>query len=492
MVADDVAHMLRAIRKSVRYTGQIVVVNYYSLYNANSLNNASWFDNTGTAQLISSGCDAKTLQRSAPRWRMFHEVAGTAIVDHPAHRHIRIKPERIPFESERGSHMKLYFDDEFLDGQLQRSIGKSDSGMANVGECLAIAEQITVGDRDSWQRAWSQFATALVAQADEAMIAGHRVSARSTLLRAAEYFRQSFFLHRDNLDGDELRTGYAASVRTFQAALPLLDHPAEILSDGLSGYLFTPRDAGGRLPVILHIGGYDGTAEELFASVVPALDRGYALAAVDGPGQGAMLYDDRVPMRPDWENVLPGMVDALIRRPAVDSDRIVLVGRSFGGLLAPRGASQEHRLAAMIVDPGQFDLGASLIGRLGDLGKQVDDPAADSQFESLLTIPTLKALLAPRMATHGITSVRAYCRDLLRYTNSESAAAITCPTFVTDNETDHVSTGQGKALFDQLTCPKTFRLFTKAEGAEGHCEGMAPVVFWTAAFDWLDGVLGAG
>ena len=45
------------------------------------------------------------------------------------------------------------------------------------------------------------------------------------------------------------------------------------------------------------------------------------------------------------------------------------------------------------------------------------------------------------------------------------------------------------ALFDRLTCPKEFRLFTKAEGAEGHCEGMAPIIFWTAAFDWLDHLL---
>jgi alpha-beta hydrolase superfamily lysophospholipase len=385
--------------------------------------------------------------------------------------------------------MKLYFDDETFDGQLQRSVGKADSGMANIGECLAIAEQITIGDRDSWHRAWSQFATGLVDQAEEAVTAGHRVSARCALLRAAEYFRQAFFFHRDDLDGEKLRTGYAASVKAFQAALPLLDYPAEILSDGLSGYLFTPRDADRRIPTILHIGGYDGTAEELFASIAPALDRGYAFAAIDGPGQGAMLYNDRVPMRPDWENVVPGMVDALIKHRAVDPDRIVLVGRSFGGLLAPRGASEEHRLAAMIVDPGQFDLGAALIGRLGDLGKQVDDPAADSQFQSLLTIRALKALLAPRMITHGLTSVREYGQDLLRYTNRETAAAITCPSFVTDNETDHVSTGQGKALFEQLKCPKTFRLFTKAEGAEGHCEGMAPVVFWTAAFDWLDGIL---
>jgi len=60
---------------------------------------------------------------------------------------------------------------------------------------------------------------------------------------------------------------------------------------------------------------------------------------------------------------------------------------------------------------------------------------------------------------------------------------------LTGNETGTVSAGQEKALFDRLTCPREFRLFTRAEGAEGHCEGMAPIIFWTAAFDWLDHLL---
>jgi len=90
------------------------------------------------------------------------------------------------------------------------------------------------------------------------------------------------------------------------------------------------------------------------------------------------------------------------------------------------------------------------------------------------------------MVTHGISSVRAYCADLLRYTNADIVTHVSCPSYVTDNESDVVSTGQGKELFDHLTCPKDFRLFTQAEGAAGHCEGMAPIVFWTAAFDWLD------
>jgi pimeloyl-ACP methyl ester carboxylesterase len=384
--------------------------------------------------------------------------------------------------------VKLYFDDEDFDGQLQRSIGKADSGMANVGECLAIAQQITPGDRDSWYRAWSDFAGRLVQQGQTALTSGHRVSARSLFVRATEYYRQAFFYHRDDLDGKELRSAYGLSVKAFHEALPLLDCHAEALAGDLSGYLFA-KQRDKQLPTLLHIGGYDGTAEELYASLGASLERGYAFAALDGPGQGAMLYDHRVPMRPDWEAVVPGMVDALIKHPAVDPERIVLVGRSFGGLIAPRGASGEDRLAAMIVDPGQLEMGSAIVERLGDLARHLDDPAADGQFEALLTIPALKSFLAPRMVTHGLTSVRAYLGELRRYTNEGTATSITCPSFVTDNETDTVSVGQGKELFDRLTCPKTFRLFTKAEGAEGHCEGMAPILFWTAALDWLDQLL---
>jgi dienelactone hydrolase len=381
--------------------------------------------------------------------------------------------------------VKLYFEDAAFDGQLQRSVGKADAAMANVGECLAIAEQITPDDRDSWYDAWSEFGGRLVARGDEARRAGHSVSARNVYLRAAEYFRQAFFFHREDLDADKLRSAYSASVAAFRSALELFEHPGRALTGTMSGYLLSPAGAG-PYPTILHIDGYDGTAEELCASASAALDRGYAFAAIDGPGQGGMLYDQRVPMRPDWENVVPEMFDALAAEPEVDAERIVLVGRSFGGVIAPRGAAGEHRLAAMIVDPGQFEMGPALLKQLGPLADHVHDPAADERFQQLLGQPQMQAFLAPRMTTHGVSTVRAYCEDMLRYTNAETVSQITCPTFVTDNETDVVSTGQGKLLYDHLTCPKDFRLFTKAEGAEGHCEGMAPTVFWDAAYNWLD------
>jgi hypothetical protein len=91
-----------------------------------------------------------------------------------------------------GLDMKLFFDDQNFDGQLQRSVGKADAGMANVGECLAIAAQITGGDRDSWYQAWSIFGLGLVEQADTALAAGHRVSARSAYRPVCEPCHPAF------------------------------------------------------------------------------------------------------------------------------------------------------------------------------------------------------------------------------------------------------------------------------------------------------------
>lgn len=381
--------------------------------------------------------------------------------------------------------MKLYFDDVNFDGQLQRTVAKADSGMANVGECLYIASRITPGDRDSWYRAWSDFAGQLDAQGDAAFAASHPVSARNYYLRATEYYRQAFFWHRDNLDGTELTTAYAASVAAFRKALPLLTWSATILEGDTPGYLFEPAGEG-PFPTILHLPGYDGTAEELFATASYALERGWAYVVLDGPGTGIPLYERRVRMRPDWENVVPGMVDLVLRQPRVDPDRIVLVGRSFGGYTAPRAASAEPRLAALIADPGQLDLGAGIGQRLGALYDLVDDPTADDQFEALRKNPVFDTLFGPRIATHGVAGVRAYVADMRRYHSHDQAPLITCPSFITDNETDVVSTGQGQLLFDALTCPKDFRRFLQSEGAEGHCEGLAQTVFWTAAFDWLE------
>ena len=90
--------------------------------------------------------------------------------------------------------------------------------------------------------------------------------------------------------------------------------------------------------------------------------------------------------------------------------------------------------------------------------------------------------LAPPCAVY---QRRKYFRGLLRYTSQDRSPGSTCPA-TDENEFDQAVEQRGLFAAD---LPLEFRLFTRAEGAEGHCEGMAPIIFWTAAFDWLDHLL---
>ena len=175
------------------------------------------------------------------------------------------------------------------------------------------------------------------------------------------------------------------------------------------------------------------------------------------------------------------MFDALAAEPEVDAQRIVLVGRSFGKLIAPRGTSGEHRLAAMIVDPGQFEMGPALLKDLGPLADHVHDPAADEQFQRLLDQPQMKAFLAPRMATHGVSTVRDYCEDAPLQQRRDGHPDHLPD--VRDRQRDRRRIYRpGQAALRPPYLPEGFSAGSpRSEGAEGHCEGMAPTVFWDAA-----------
>ena len=58
--------------------------------------------------------------------------------------------------------------------------------------------------------------------------------------------------------------------------------------------------------------------------------------------------------------MLSQVVDCVVSRKDVDAARLGLVGRSFAGYLAARGATAEHRIAALVCDPAQPDMGHRL------------------------------------------------------------------------------------------------------------------------------------
>ena len=195
------------------------------------------------------------------------------------------------------------------------------------------------------------------------------------------------------------------------------------------------------------------------------------------------------------------VLDWLLGRPGVDPDRVVLAGWSLGGFLAPRAAASEQRLAALIADPGQWDLRDAMVARLPLSDEQkasfpegVDPHSLDPMQEFLEGPdgdPSLRwALLQRGRWVNDKATLFDLLADLTRYRISDIADQISCPTLLTQSEGDPIGAGAGK-LFDALTVERKVLLkFTAAEGAGGHCEATARRLFHQRMYDWLDETLG--
>lgn len=388
-----------------------------------------------------------------------------------------------------------------FNSQLQRSLGKVYLGAASAGEAMAVADAIADGDLAGWHAAWRRLADDLERRAGEARAGGHGAVARGLYLRACEAFRQAGFFHRVDLDCAELQHAWPRAAACLSAALDLMavvHAPLPVPFEGrhLHATLVTPADGEGPWPALILPSGYDSCVEEaLVMNGLAALQEGYAVLGLDGPGQGKTLYDPatRAVMRAEYGPVLTAAVDTLVARPEIDGARIAAIGCSFGGYLVPRGAASEQRLAAMVADPGQYDIGAAMMGRLPPaLVARIDEDSdgAVAAFEALAASPEGALLFRPRMAAHGCATVQGYARALRDFHNRDAAQRITCPSLICDNEVDVISTGQGHQLAEAMTGTMVeFVRFTAAEGAGGHCEGMGREVFDERVYPWLERTL---
>jgi alpha-beta hydrolase superfamily lysophospholipase len=230
------------------------------------------------------------------------------------------------------------------------------------------------------------------------------------------------------------------------------------------------RRAGERRPLVILTNGYDATVTEMyFAAAVAVAARGYHCFFFDGPGQGELLIEQGIPMRPDWESVIRPVVDFALTLPNIDPKRIALSGWSLGGYLALRGASGEPRLAACIADPGlRAVLTPAQLSSLGVTVAHAGDPgtAIEAALGKLVEAsPKMHWPLVQRgLWVHGVKSLGEYVAAATAMTLEGRVAGIRCPTLLTTAEDDRLSKG-AEALMAELTCPKTLMMFTAAEGA---------------------------
>lgn len=86
-------------------------------------------------------------------------------------------------------------------------------------------------------------------------------------------------------------------------------------------------------------------------------------------------------------------------------------------------------------------------------------------------------------------SAYALFKAVEQYRLGDLAQRIRTPIMITDPEGEQFWPGQSRRLYGALPGPKMLVPFTKAEGADMHCEPMARSLLEQRMFDWLDETL---
>ncbi|MGE3710323.1 MAG: alpha/beta hydrolase family protein [Hyphomicrobiaceae bacterium] len=220
---------------------------------------------------------------------------------------------------------------------------------------------------DQWCEAWSMRAKIHEDLGRAALEAGEFTSAGEHLGRAAVTYHFAKYLFVQDLK--QMRAAHMKAVDCHTLALPHQRYPGERVMIPYEGHQLAAvlRKPPGieKPPVVLMMMGLDSTKEELDTFEITFLERGMAVLAFDGPGQGEAEYD--MPIRYDYEGVVGPVIDWLkAQRADLDGDRIGLWGISLGGYYAPRTVAFEKRIKAAIAVCGPYDWGA-LWDKLPDL-----------------------------------------------------------------------------------------------------------------------------
>lgn len=382
-----------------------------------------------------------------------------------------------------------------MDTQLLFFLGLAHNGLTDVGEVLDVGTRIQAGDEVSWFETWLATAQRVQGYAEEAERKGHLLSAGSHFLRAGSYYRAGLIRYARHED-PRLFEASDAALRCHTAAMRYLGyHSEEVEIPYEDSYLygrhyFSPGvDVA---PVIVLHQGLHAWPEDTMWVVDGALKRGYHVLAFHGPGQAASLRRYGHPFRPDWEVAVGRVLDHAETVARFDMRRATLMGLSFGGYLAPRAASHDHRLHALVADPGVLSWADAMLRHFREMPGLLDlherGPSAFDQAIAAVSLVMPDADWYFRDVTwkHGLEHPHEVIDELRKYDNQDGAANIRCKTLILEGTAEDASPGESQRLYDRLTCPKTLIEFGPETGSQTHCQGAGLGLAAARLFDWMD------
>lgn len=225
---------------------------------------------------------------------------------------------------------------------------------------LEVAQRMKPFNLDSWIVEYLRVAERNEQIAEKAAHQGLKVTANEYYLRASNFYREASW--PAPVTEPRMLPAYKKMRETFDKAWELVRPPFERVQINYEGkmldaYFRKPNGPAGRkFATMIAFQGADTMAEATIQNAGAYLARGMAYLACDFPGQGGALRLKDLHLPPDTERISKAMIDYLQTRPDVDGSRIGMQAISMGGYGAPRCASGDPRLKAIMMSSGSFCL----------------------------------------------------------------------------------------------------------------------------------------
>ena len=203
-----------------------------------------------------------------------------------------------------------------------------------------------------------------------------------------------------------------------------------------------------------------------------------------------LRYKKNIPFRHDWEKVITPVVNYVLKLENIKKEKIVLMGMSMGGYLAPRAVAFEKRISACIANGGILDFSQIYTQSMpANVLSWVS--SAPERFNSVVSMAMKKSLFVSwginnGMLRFGVNTPADLIKHVREYSLKGVAEKISCPVLVVDSEGETFLKGQAQKLYDMLKSQKDFMLFTRKEAAQAHCQQGASAVSNERIFNWLD------
>jgi pimeloyl-ACP methyl ester carboxylesterase len=390
-----------------------------------------------------------------------------------------------------------FFADQTYNFQTLRALDDVSGIGGDTGETLQTVRGLKAGDAQGWYDAWQATGDRVVAFANRTHDPIERGRA---LLRAHAYYRTAeFFLPPHDAQRPPI---WKKNVDAFYEGLDVLGIQHERFAVPYGIYhlnaVYYPGPPGAELrPLILFFGGYDETMEEAYLSLgVAAYQHGYSILIYEGPGQGSVIREQGLVFTPEWEKPNGAILDAFLQAHPKPG-KIVLIGASLGGYLAPRAAAFDKRIDGVVSYDEFFDGGAISSRNVPKVAiwlKEHGYYGVLNFLSGLKSDPGKRWAQENGMWVFGAKDPWAMLDDFKAYTLAPVAAQIDIDVLILAGADDHfVPLDQVEAYKKSLSHARsvTSLVFDRASGGSEHCQLGAPSLWHAALFDWLSSKFGA-